>query len=204
MLPITSWSCFSFLCPSYDSLWILVNYGQSKKGSAAMSCLVLYKQTTMIILKNLLSKELRHNRFTKEISEENGCEVFPAEWSSSQLGEVTGRWELKVQELEPEDLTFKSNSAVLAYVKMTGELKQRYLMRMPSLWWRWGGLYCWFQAVIAGLLNSHCAIPAVCSKAGWQWKWNLLHTLSQHDPVSLQQTSIRMFASACDWATNLL
>lgn len=56
-----------------------------------MSCLVLYMQTTMRILKNLLSKEVRHNRFTKEISKENGCEVFPAELSSSQLREVTDK-----------------------------------------------------------------------------------------------------------------
>lgn len=31
MLSITSWSCFSFVCPSYSSVWILVNYGRSKK-----------------------------------------------------------------------------------------------------------------------------------------------------------------------------
>lgn len=56
-----------------------------------MSCLVLYIQTTVRTWKNLLSKEVRHNKFTKEISEENGCEVFPAELSSSQLREVTER-----------------------------------------------------------------------------------------------------------------
>lgn len=85
LLPITSWSCFSFLCPSYSSLWILVNYGCSKEGSGAMSCLVLYIQTTVRILENLLSKEVRHNRFTKEISKENGCEMFPAEGGNRQM-----------------------------------------------------------------------------------------------------------------------
>lgn len=54
-----------------------------------MSCLALYIQTAMRILKNLMSKDMRHNRFTKEISEENGCEVFPSELSSYQLMEVT-------------------------------------------------------------------------------------------------------------------
>lgn len=97
-------------------------------GIWSMSCLALYIQTTMRILKNLLSKEVRHNRFTNEIIEKNGCEVFPAELSSYQLMEVTNWWELKVQELEP-DLTFKSD------VKMRGELKQPYLRKIPSLWW---------------------------------------------------------------------
>ena len=89
MLPITSWSCFSSLCPSYGSVWILVKYGHSKQGSGAMSCLALYVQTIMRILKSLLSKEMRHNRFTKEISGENECVVFLAEPSHSQLREVT-------------------------------------------------------------------------------------------------------------------
>lgn len=135
MLPIASWSYFSFLYTSYSSVWILVDYGHPKKGS----CLVPYTQTRVRIPKNLLSKELRHNRFTKEISKENGCEVLPAELSSSQLREVTERWELKVQELEPEDLTFKSDSAILTYIKMRGELRQPYLRKVPSLWWGQGG-----------------------------------------------------------------
>lgn len=50
-----------------------------------MSCLVLYIQTTVRILENLLSKEVRHNRFTKEISKENGCEMFPAEGGNRQM-----------------------------------------------------------------------------------------------------------------------
>lgn len=89
MLPVTSWSCFSLLCPSDGSVWILVKYGHSKQVSGAMSCLALYVQTIMRILKSFLSKEMRQNRFTKEISGENECEVFPAELSSSQLREVT-------------------------------------------------------------------------------------------------------------------
>lgn len=84
-----------------------------------MSCLALYVQTIMRILKSFLSKEMRHNRFTKEISGENQCEVFPAELSSSQLREV--RRELKVQELEPEDLTFKFDAAILSHVEMMGD-----------------------------------------------------------------------------------
>lgn len=96
-------------------------------------CFVLYIQATVRTRKNLLSKEVRCNKFTKEIRKENGCEVFPAELSSSQPREITERWELKVQELEPEDLTFKSDSAILAYIKNEGELKQQYLRKIPSM-----------------------------------------------------------------------
>jgi len=71
MVPITSWSCFSLLCPSCGSVWILVRYGHSKQRSGAMSRLALYVQTVMKILRSFLSKEMRHNRFTKEISGEN-------------------------------------------------------------------------------------------------------------------------------------
>lgn len=52
-----------------------------------MSRLVLYdyhKDT-----EELSPKEMRHKRFTKEISGERECEMFPDELSSFQLGEVT-------------------------------------------------------------------------------------------------------------------
>lgn len=64
MLPITSWSYFSLLCPSYGSVWILVKYGYSKQGFGAMSCLAQYIQTVIRILKS--SKEMRHNRFKRK------------------------------------------------------------------------------------------------------------------------------------------
>lgn len=136
LLPITSWSCFSFLCPSYSSLWILVNYG--------------------------------------------------------------------VQELEPEGLTFKSDSVVLAYIKNEGELKQLHLRKVLSLWWGQGDCTVSSRQLSVGSWSHIVLLPAACSKTGWQWKWNLLQILSQHDPGSSQQTSIRMFASACDWVTSLL
>lgn len=87
MLPTTSWRRFSLLCPSYDSVWILVKCGCSKQGSGAMSRLVLYdyhKDT-----EELSPKEMRLKRFTKEIRREHECEMFPDELSSFQLGEVT-------------------------------------------------------------------------------------------------------------------
>lgn len=38
MLLVTTWSCFSLLCPSYGSMWILVKHGKCNQGSRAMSC----------------------------------------------------------------------------------------------------------------------------------------------------------------------
>lgn len=122
----------------------------------------------------------------------------------SQLREVTDRWELRVQELEPEGLTFKSDSVVLAYIKNEGELKQLHLRKVLSLWWGQGDCTVSSRQLSVGSWSHIVLLPAACSKTGWQWKWNLLQILSQHDPGSSQQTSIRMFASACDWVTSLL
>lgn len=53
-----------------------------------MSCLALYVQTIMRILKRLLSREMRHNRFTEEISgKKMNVKIF--QLSSSKLREVT-------------------------------------------------------------------------------------------------------------------
>lgn len=164
MLPVTSWSCFSLLCPSDGSVWILVKYGHSKQVSGAMSCLALYVQTIMRILKSFLSKEMRQNRFTKEISGENECEVFPAELSSSQLREVT---EESSKARTQSQKTWLSNlTQLFSLVLKWWGIKAPVLDggALPLMEAR--GPYWGLQLFICGFLNSHRlnhAITAACS-----------------------------------------
>lgn len=75
-----------------------------------------------------------------------------------------------------------------------GELECSYLMGTSRLYWG-------HQVVVCGLLTY--AITAFCSRGRMAPKIKSSPPLSQHDPISLQQTSIRVLTSACDGAASL-